>query len=167
MAKLITSEGEIIHVLGDGHCLFRSIGKILQIQPAEIMRMAKLHMMATNMEGPHYISQEERDMREVRYKEFENVQNNVEGPDIHQSEWGGIEDYQVVARWSKRYVVRLNMDTDRCTVIPCDLRLISAVSYEACARVLRWLRDPSCITQATLRPSPKAKSMDFGLYYDG
>ena len=46
-------------------------------------------------------------------------------------------------------------------------RVLSAVSYEACARVLRWLRDPPCITQATLRPSPKVKSMDFGLYYDG
>jgi len=43
----------------------------------------------------------------------------------------------------------------------------SAVSYEACACVLRWLRDPPCITWATLRPSPQVKSMNFGLYYDG
>jgi hypothetical protein len=75
MAKLITSDGEIIHALGDGDCLFGSIRGILQIQPGEIMRMAKLNIMATNMEEPHYISQEERDVRQVRYKEFENVQN--------------------------------------------------------------------------------------------
>ena len=54
--------------------------------------------MATNMEEPHYISQEERDVSQVRYKELKNIQNNVEGLYIHPSEWGGIEDCQVVAR---------------------------------------------------------------------
>ena len=43
----------------------------------------------------------------------------------------------------------------------------SAVSYKARARVLRWLRDPPCITQATLRSSPSLKLTDVGLYYDG
>ena len=43
----------------------------------------------------------------------------------------------------------------------------SAVSYKTCVRVLRWLRNPPCITQTTLLPSSQVNSMDSGLYYDG
>jgi hypothetical protein len=47
-------------------------------------------------------------------------------------------------------------------------RKSNAASYnKACASVLRWLRDPPCITQATLGPSSQVNSMDFGLHYDG
>ena len=42
--KFIQRKGYIIDVLDDGHCLFRSIGKALEMQPGEIMTEVGKHI---------------------------------------------------------------------------------------------------------------------------
>jgi hypothetical protein len=98
LRKLIKDRGEVISVVADGHCLFRAVGKILRMEPGAVMKEAK----------------------------FENVKHNENGPDIHESEWGGTEDCQIIARWCKRDVVILHTKTDRGTVVPYTYNEIGA-----------------------------------------
>jgi hypothetical protein len=35
--QLIQNEGDIVNAMGDGHCMSRAIGKMLQKQPGEMM----------------------------------------------------------------------------------------------------------------------------------
>jgi hypothetical protein len=119
LRKLIKDRGEVISVLGDGHCLFRAVGKILHMEPGAVMKETKMHMISRPSDEKYYVSETEISTRVTRYTEFENVKHNERGPDIHESEWGGTEDCQIIARgWCKRDVVILHTKTDRGTVVP-------------------------------------------------
>ena len=118
LRKLIKDRGEVISVLGDGHCLFRAVGKILHMEPGAVMKETKTHMISRPSDEKYYVSKTEINTRITRYTEFENVKHNERGPEIHESEWGGTEDCQIIARWCERDVVILHTKTDRGTVVP-------------------------------------------------
>ena len=82
------------------------------------MKEAKIHMISRPTDEKYYVPKTEIATRATRYNEFENVKHNENGPDIHESEWGGTEDCQIIARWCKRDVVILHTKTDRGTVVP-------------------------------------------------
>ena len=46
LRKLIKNRGKVVSVLADGHCLFRAVGKILQMEPGTVMKEAKAHMLS-------------------------------------------------------------------------------------------------------------------------
>ena len=111
--KLIKDRGEVISVLADGHCLFRAVGKILRMEPGTVMKETKIQMISRPTDEKYYVPKIEIATRATRYNEFENVKHNENSPDIHESEWGGTEDCQIIVRWCKRDVVILHTKTDR------------------------------------------------------
>jgi hypothetical protein len=62
------------------------------------MKEAKSHMISRPSDEGHYVSETEIATRGTRYTEFENVKHNERGPGIHETEWGGTEDCQIIAR---------------------------------------------------------------------
>ena len=112
------NKGKVVSVLADGHCLFRAVGKILQMEPGTVMKEAKAHMISRPSDEGYYVSETEIATRVTRYTEFENVKQNERGPDIHETEWGGTEDCQITPRWCKRDVIILHTKKDRGTVVP-------------------------------------------------
>ena len=96
----------------------RAVGKILHIEPGAVMKGAKMHMISRPSDEEYYVSETEIATRVTRYNEFENVKHNERGPDIHESEWGGTEDCQIIARWCKQDVAILHTKTGRGTVVP-------------------------------------------------
>jgi hypothetical protein len=99
LRTLIKDRGKIVSVLADGHCLFTAVGKMLHMGSGTVMKEAKAHMISRpSDEGYHYVSGMTKATRVTRYTEFEKVKQNERGPDIHELEWGGTEDYQIIAR---------------------------------------------------------------------
>ena len=134
LRKLIKDRGEVISVLGDGHCLFRAVGKILHMEPGANEK--------------YYVSETEIATRVTRYTEFENVKHNERGPDIHESEWGGTEDCQIIARWCKTDAVILHTKTDRGTVVPYTYNEIGERTIhhmEECGWIGDTQRGQNCI----------------------
>jgi hypothetical protein len=119
LRKLIKDRGKVVSVLADGHCLFRAVGIILHMEPGTaVMKEAKAHMISRPSDERYYVSETEIATRVMRYIGFENVKHNERGPGIHETEWGGTEDCQIIARWCKRDVAILHTKTDRGTVVP-------------------------------------------------
>ena len=150
LRKLIKDRGEVISVLGDGHCLFRAVGKILHMEPGAVMKATKMHMISrpSNEKYYVYVSETEIATRVTRYTEFENVKHNERGPDIHESEWGGTEDCQIIARWCERDVVILHTKTDRGTVVPYTYNDIGEKTIhhmETCGWIGDTQRGQNCI----------------------
>jgi hypothetical protein len=116
LRKLIKDRGEVISMLADGHCLFRAVGKIQHMEPGVVMKEAKMHMISRPSDEKYYVSKTEIATRVTRYTEFENIKHNERGPDIHESEWGGTEDCQIISTWCKRDVAILHTKTNRGTV---------------------------------------------------
>jgi hypothetical protein len=78
--------------VGDGHCIYRSIGKILQKQPGEMMQEVRAHMLGMNSCTEYYLVDRELAKRESRYTAMTNVRHNKRGVKIHETEWGEPED---------------------------------------------------------------------------
>ena len=53
--KLIQNEGDIINVMGDGHCMYRAIGKILQKKTGEMMQEVRAYMLSMNLCTEYYL----------------------------------------------------------------------------------------------------------------
>jgi hypothetical protein len=64
----IQNEGDIVDVRGDGHCMYRAIGKILQKQPEENAQEVHSHMLSMNPCTKYYLVDREVTKRESRYK---------------------------------------------------------------------------------------------------
>ena len=88
------------------------------MKPGTVMKEAKEHMISRPSDEGYYVSETEIATRVTRYTEFENVRHNERGPDIHETERGGTEDCQIIARWCKHDVAILHTKTDRGTVVP-------------------------------------------------
>ena len=86
--QLLHKEGDIINVMGDGHCMYRAIGKILQKQPGEMMQEVRAHMLSMNSCTEYYLVDREVTKRESRYTAMMNVRDNKRGVKIHETEWG-------------------------------------------------------------------------------
>jgi hypothetical protein len=82
-----------------------------------LVKEAKARTICRPSDEEYCISETEIATRVTRYTEFENVKHNKRGPDLHETEWGGTEDCQIIARWCKRDVAILHTKTDRCTVV--------------------------------------------------
>ena len=86
--QLIQNEGNIINVMGDGHCMYRTIGKKLQKQPGEMIQEVRAHMLSMNPCTEYYLVDKEMTKRESRYTAMVNVRHNKRGVRIHKTEWG-------------------------------------------------------------------------------
>ena len=75
-------------------------------------------MISRPSDEKYYVTKTEMNTRIIRYTEFENVKHNERGPDIHETEWGGTEDCQIIARWCKRDEAILHTQTNIGTVAP-------------------------------------------------
>ena len=70
LRKLIKNRAEIISVLADGHCLFRSVGKILHMEPGTVMKQEKAHITSRLSNKKHVVSETETATRVTRYTKF-------------------------------------------------------------------------------------------------
>ena len=84
--------------MGDGHCMYRAIGKILQKQPGEMMQEVRTHMLSMNSCTEYYLVEREVTKRESRYTAMMNVRHNKRGVRIHETEWGEPEDCVAIRR---------------------------------------------------------------------
>ena len=128
--------------MGDGHCMYRAIGKILQKQPGEMMQEVRTHMLSMNSCTEYYLVEREVTKRESRYTAMMNVRHNKRGVRIHETEWGEPEDCVAIAKWSGRDVIILHTETDRCTIIPYTPNAIETKTV-AKLMTLNWTREPS------------------------
>ena len=103
--KFIKRKGYIIDVLDDGHCLFRSIGKALEMQPGEIMTEVGKHIRTVPEDARHYIPQSIRETLCSNYTRHKHTKHNKKGLTTI---WGGTEDCVAIARWCGRDIVYLN-----------------------------------------------------------
>jgi hypothetical protein len=140
--QLIQNEGDIVNVMGDGHCMYRAIGNILQKQPGEMMQEVRAHMLSMNSCNEFYLVDREVTKRESRYTAMMNSRHNKRGLKIHETEWGEPEDCVAIAKWSRRDVIILHTVTDRCTIIPY---MPNAIETKTVAKLLAldWTREPS------------------------
>jgi hypothetical protein len=90
--QLVQNEGDIVNVMGDGYCMYRAIGTILQKQPGEMMQEVHAHMLSMNSCTEYYLVNREVTKRESRYTAMMNVRHNKRGVRIHETEWGEPED---------------------------------------------------------------------------
>ena len=70
------------------------------MEPGTVMKEAKAHMISRSSDEQYYVSEAEIVTRVSRYTEFGDIKQNKRGPDIHETEWGGTEDSQIIARWA-------------------------------------------------------------------
>jgi len=118
------------------------------MEPGAVMKATKMHMVSRPSNEKYYVSETEIATRVTRYNEFENVKHNERGPDIHESEWGGTEDCQIIARWCERDVVILHTKTDRGTVVPYTYNDIGEKTIhhmETCGWIGDTQRGQNCI----------------------
>ena len=81
--QMIQNEGDIVKVMGNGHCMHRAIGKILQKQPGEMMQEVRTHMLSMNPFTEYYLVYREVTKRESRYTSMMNVRHNKRGVRMH------------------------------------------------------------------------------------
>jgi hypothetical protein len=118
------------------------------MEPGTVMKAAKAHMISRLSNEENYASETEIATRVTRYTEFENVKHNERGPDIHETEWGGTEDCQIIARWCKRDAAILHNKTDRGTVVPYTYNEIGERNIhhtEECGWIGDTQRGQNCI----------------------
>ena len=103
--------GTIVETIGDGQCLFRSVGKSVGLQPGAVMRLCRDHLRSTSRSFQFDTASNKRLCENLadKYLRFDKVMHNVS---FSTNEWGSSDDISIIVRTFNRDVVILRMKSE-------------------------------------------------------